>query len=1458
MRHVLLTLTLLLAAPLADATQFGNGPIQALDAPATVAGAPTGTAVRVDTDSLAANQAGDQVWLPGGNKPIPARVTRVVERPDGGLVWTARVPAAVGEQTATIVEKNGHVFGLIPQSDGPALRLETRHGQSRIVPDKPFAPPAGTDVLLPPEPTPAQRALRKRQESSKADGTPRIDVLVAYQPSLVEVWGSVAAVQARIAYLETITNQAYVDTGMDLEIRVVATHLLDFAANADNDDALYAITDPSSLAVKQEIDRVRAMYGADLVKLMRNFDRVNQTSCGVGWLGGYHGNPFVPGYGFSVTADLGFGGDGCGEWTFAHELGHNQGAHHDIETTGGDYGAFEYSRGHRQTISADSGFATIMAYNTGPQNRLGRFSDPDLVDCLGQPCGIADEADNARGIVETAALVAGLLPEASAGGLPTLSLDDVQIVEGNSGQRPVRFTLSLSRAAPGPVTVNLATRQASATVADFVSRSYSILIPAGQTAVTIDVGVRGDTLAEPDELFSLDILSASGAGIAKGQGVATIVSDDPLPVLSLQDVRVGEGDGDGTKAVFTAVLSKPSTQAVRFDIATGQYGGGNAAREYQDFTRTSQKGITIAPGQVAVQFFVPIVGDTTPEPDERFYVAVGGVVGASIDDVIIRAEIVDDDNGAQLPQLSLVDESIPEGNGGPRTVQVGFELSAPASHEISFGVITVPGTAEAPEDFEVGTTVVTVPAGRVSGDFGITITGDTRDEANETLGVLAYNLVGAVAGRLSADVTLVDDDGTANTPPMVARDDRAIVPENATAFEIDVLANDAINAARLAAGSVVISEGASTGTLAVDNRGTPANASDDVLRYTPPADWSGEVLGAYRACEGEGRCSEAAVVIAVRPHPGLVVDNPAGSGYVDIPISGMRALPDARIAATYPFLGEPISATLAVDPTPEYPWEMGRAGLQYWMYEPAFHQGINRLLADARALQAGDVDLYLGLDDNLDGIADPEEVRCASISSAPEESCEFGIDLGDYSTRIRPWVALHNRSASPIEVEAEFFLIGEEVENNYWAKATGPGHLEAGESFPVRLLWTIPFHDQGRRHASLVKIRAQPDADPVGVPVRFVRKTIEPGARVLAPTLPSPSLSLPAGVTYDKMYVDVPPHVTGLETTVYSDLPVDVHLVKADTPSGPHVPAAPALGNATLSQYGVSGRASMILEWPQLTPGRWYVVLANSAGVDQEVSVSVSFEGTTGQPFPSGSFFNPDRSGHGLFVYPAGDQLAGLWYTYLQDGSSAWYYLQGPQPVDGGIWIAELYRAAWNGSSNYLTDVGDVVATPDGQGGFTFSYFLDGESGAETLQPLGAGCPTLAGQPLDASSHWFDPAKAGTGYSVQLFPDYEFYAAFVYDSRGVPRFLTAEAGSFRGADATIPLEQLTGFCPLCERTGAPTRADIGTLRRRFNAAGLVQMQLDAIYTGGVPGAWTGNDTVQLLGGAGTTQGCPTP
>jgi hypothetical protein len=108
---------------------------------------------------------------------------------------------------------------------------------------------------------------------------------------------------------------------------------------------------------------------------------------------------------------------------------------------------------------------------------------------------------------------------------------------------------------------------------------------------------------------------------------------------------------------------------------------------------------------------------------------------------------------------------------------------------------------------------------------------------------------------------------------------------------------------------------------------------------------------------------------------------------------------------------------------------------------------------------------------------------------------------------------------------------------------------------------------------------------------------------------------------------------------------------------------------------------------------------------------------------------------------------------------------------------------------------------------------------------------------------------------VQLWSDYEFYAAFVYDAAGVPRFLTAESGMFAGADATLPIDQLSGFCPLCTRTGAPARQTVGTLRRVFSNGTLARIDVSATFAAEVTGIWNQQDPLQALGGAGTTQGC---
>ena len=157
--------------------------------------------------------------------------------------------------------------------------------------------------------------------------------------------------------------------------------------------------------------------------------------------------------------------------------------------------------------------------------------------------------------------------------LPSLSINDISVVEGNSGTATATFTVTLSAPAPaGGVSFDIATQDNTATVAnnDYVARSLAgQTIAAGATTYSFSVTVNGDTNVEPNESFFVNLSSPGGATIADGQGVGTIVSDDIPPTLSINDVAVTEGNSGATTATFTASLGSPALPGgVTFNIAT--------------------------------------------------------------------------------------------------------------------------------------------------------------------------------------------------------------------------------------------------------------------------------------------------------------------------------------------------------------------------------------------------------------------------------------------------------------------------------------------------------------------------------------------------------------------------------------------------------------------------------------------------------------------------------------------------------------------------------------------------------------------------------------------------------------------------------------------------------------------------------------------------------------------------
>ena len=64
-------------------------------------------------------------------------------------------------------------------------------------------------------------------------------------------------------------------------------------------------------------------------------------------------------------------------------------------------------------------------------------------------------------------------------------------------------------------------------------------------------------MLEPDETFTVDLSNASGAIITDPQGVGTILDNDEVPQVAVDDVTVNEGDG-----TLTFTLTKTGDTAL--------------------------------------------------------------------------------------------------------------------------------------------------------------------------------------------------------------------------------------------------------------------------------------------------------------------------------------------------------------------------------------------------------------------------------------------------------------------------------------------------------------------------------------------------------------------------------------------------------------------------------------------------------------------------------------------------------------------------------------------------------------------------------------------------------------------------------------------------------------------------------------------------------------------------------
>lgn len=228
---------------------------------------------------------------------------------------------------------------------------------------------------------------------------------------------------------------------------------------------------------------------------------------------------------------------------------------------------------------------------------------------------------------------------------PTLSISDKSVVEGDTGTtKGILFTVTRSGSTAAASSVTYSTANGSAMAgSDYKAVAGTVVnFAVGVASKTVKVVSIGDAADEADETFSVNLSAPTGATIADGSAIGTIVDDDGATSgssFSISDVRVTEGNA-GTSTTATLTVTRTSgagTASVKFVTANG------TAVAASDYTARTATTLSFAAGETSKTVTVTVLGDNVDEPNETFFVKLSSPTNATIADLKGIATIVDND-----------------------------------------------------------------------------------------------------------------------------------------------------------------------------------------------------------------------------------------------------------------------------------------------------------------------------------------------------------------------------------------------------------------------------------------------------------------------------------------------------------------------------------------------------------------------------------------------------------------------------------------------------------------------------------------------------------------------------------------------------------------------------------------------------------------------------------------------
>lgn len=510
--------------------------------------------------------------------------TRATQRLDGRLAWYGQIFSehqddkdALGylsfsifnEQLSGTLQVNGVQFVIVPGSEGFQRLAQVESSGPRCLADE-----YGFG-----ETTKPQKTREQREEGEKAA---RIDVMVLYTQELAQTPTIEMNTQA---YINEVVDQANdVFANSDIMIRYNLVHAAPISLSFDEIEDQFNLPPNSSITPVEiardwmngepiELKNLRNQYGADMVTLY--IPEVDQFPCGVANLprlkdGEEQIRIKLPSLQFEPFDQRAFNAIaiGCGQadFTFAHELGHNYGMHHDVFSlpTGNSLiqpfargYVFQYLDPKGNSVTA----ATVMgcSYNGGSVGqavcrRIPHFSNP-MVDFNNVPTGIAANPpaevgrDNARFAAERASMYANFRP--GGGDAPpivtiTAPANGATITAGQDFQ----LIGSAIDVEDGNLTANL------------IWSSDLEPIAATGSPATIQLNNQGDHLLTA-------MVTDSAGSMVSASVLITVVEPGPNPEVAF--VASYKPSEFGPRTTFSSMSNNPASFNYFFDPSLGTF-----------------------------------------------------------------------------------------------------------------------------------------------------------------------------------------------------------------------------------------------------------------------------------------------------------------------------------------------------------------------------------------------------------------------------------------------------------------------------------------------------------------------------------------------------------------------------------------------------------------------------------------------------------------------------------------------------------------------------------------------------------------------------------------------------------------------------------------------------------------------------------------------------------------------